>query len=238
VPTGRSLFYGNLVDVAATLPVPDKVALKNPKDFKLIGTPVKRLDAHDKVTGSAQYGIDVKIPGMKVATVAACPVFGGKLESVDDSKAKTVKGVVQIVRLDDAVAVVADHMAAAKKGLAALEIKLDEGQNAAVGTADIIAQLDVASKNPGALARKEGDVEKAMAGAAKKVEAIYEVPFLAHATMEPMNCTVHVRDDGCDVWVGTQVATLAQQAAVKVTGLPPAKVQIPIICLAEASDGA
>jgi isoquinoline 1-oxidoreductase subunit beta len=226
VPTGRRVFYGTLVDVAASLPVPEKVALKDPKDFKLIGTPAKRLDAQEKVNGSAQYGIDVKIPGMKVATVAACPVFGGKLESVDDSKARAIKGVVQIVRLDDAVAVVADHMAAAKKGLAALDIKWNEGQNAGVGTVEIIGQLDAASKNPGAVARKEGDVEKAMAGAAKKVEAIYQLPFLAHAAMEPMNCTVHVRNDGCDVWVGTQVATLAQRAAAAVTGLPLEKVQV------------
>jgi isoquinoline 1-oxidoreductase subunit beta len=226
VPTGRRLSYSNLVDVAAALPVPEKVTLKDPKDFKLIGTPVKRLDAPEKVNGTAQYGIDVRIPGMKVAAVAACPVFGGKLESVDDSRAKTTKGVVQIVRLDDAVAVVADHMAAAKKGLAALDIKWNEGPNAAVGTTDIIAQLDAASKNPGVVARKDGDVEKAMAGATKKVEAIYQVPFLAHAAMEPMNCTVHVRNDGCDVWVGTQVATRAQRAAAEVTGLPLEKVQV------------
>jgi isoquinoline 1-oxidoreductase subunit beta len=226
VPTGRRISYGNLVEMAATLPVPEKVTLKDPKDFKLIGTPAKRLDAQEKVNGSAQYGIDVRIPGMKVATLAACPVFGGKLEGVDDSKAKTIKGVVQIVRLDDAVAVVADHMAAAKKGLAALDIKWDAGQNAGIGMADIIGQLDAASKNPGAVGRKEGDVEKAMAGASKKVEAIYQVPFLAHATMEPMNCTVHVRSDGCDVWVGTQVAARAQRAAAEVTGLPLEKVQV------------
>jgi isoquinoline 1-oxidoreductase beta subunit len=224
-PTGRRVSYGNLVDVAATLPIPEKVALKDPKDFKLIGTPVKRLDAPEKVNGTAQYGIDVRVPGMKVATLAACPVFGGKLESVDDSKAKTIKGV-QIVRLDDAVAVVADHMAAAKKGLAALDIKWNEGQNAGLKTADIIAQLDAASKNPGAVGRKEGDVEKAMAGAATKVEAIYQVPFLAHAAMEPMNCTVHVRSDGCDVWVGIQVAARAQRTAAEVTGLPLEKVQV------------
>jgi isoquinoline 1-oxidoreductase beta subunit len=225
-PTGRRTYYGNLVDKAATLPVPEKVALKDPKDFKLIGTPAKRLDAQEKVNGSARYGIDVKLPGMKVATLAACPVFGGKLESVDDSKAKTIKGVLQIVRLDDAVAVVADHMAAAKKGLAALDIKWDAGQNGGLGMTDIIGQLDAASKNPGVVARKEGDVEKAMAGAAKKVEAIYQVPFLAHATMEPMNCTVHVRSDGCDVWVGTQVASRTQRAAAEVTGLPLEKVQV------------
>ena len=225
-PTSRRINYGNLVDAAATLPVPEKVALKDPKDFKLIATPVKRLDAPEKVNGTAQYGIDVKIPGMKIATIAACPVFGGKLASVDDSKAKTIKGVVQIVRLDDAVAVVADHMAAAKKGLAALDIKWDAGENAGIGTADIIGQLDEASKNSGVVARKEGDVDKAMAGAAKKVEAIYQLPFLAHAALEPMNCTVHVRTDGCDVWVGTQVATRAQQAAAAVTGLPVEKVRV------------
>jgi len=138
VPTGRKGSYGTLVDVAATLPVPEKVALKDPKDFKLIGTPAKRLDAQGKVNGSAQFGMDIRIPGMKIATLAACPVVGGKLESVDDSKAKTIRGVVQIIRLDDAVAVVADHMAAAKKGLAALDIKWDVGQNAGLGMADII----------------------------------------------------------------------------------------------------
>ena len=226
VPTGRTVSYGSLVDMAATLPVPEKVALKDPKDFKLIGTAAKRLDAQEKVNGTARYGIDVSVPGMKVATRAACPVFGGKLESVDDSKAKAIKGVLQIVRLEDAVAVVADHMAAAKKGLAAVNIKWDAGQNAGIGMADIIGQLDAASKNPGAVGRKEGDVEKAMAGAAKKVEATYQVPFLAHATMEPMNCTVHVRNDACDVWVGTQVAARAQRGAAEVTGLPLEKVQV------------
>jgi isoquinoline 1-oxidoreductase beta subunit len=226
VTTGRRLNYGAVVDMAATLPIPENVVLKEPKAFQVIGTPVKRLDAKDKVTGRAQYGIDVRLPGMKVATVAACPQFGGKLASVDDSKAKAVKGVVQIIRLDDAVAVVADHMAAAKKGLAALDIKWDEGPNAGVGTADIIAQLDAASKNPGVVARKEGDVDKAMAGASKKLDAIYQVPFLAHATMEPTNCTVHISNDGCDIWVGTQVVTRAQRAAVQITGLPSEKVRV------------
>jgi isoquinoline 1-oxidoreductase subunit beta len=226
VPTGRRLNYGAVVDTAATLPVPQNVVLKEPKAFKVIGTPVKRLDAKDKVTGRAQYGIDVRLPGMKVATVAACPVFGGKLASVDDSKATVVKGVVQIIRLDDAVAVVADHMAAARKGLAALDIRWDEGPNAGVAMADIIAQLDAASKNPGVVARKEGDVDKAMAGASKKLDAIYQVPFLAHATMEPMNCTVHISNDGCDIWVGTQAVSRAQRAAVQITGLPSEKVRV------------
>jgi len=226
VPTGRRVTYGALADAAAKLPVPDTVALKDPKDFRLIGTPAKRLDSPDKVNGKAQFGIDVKVPGMKVATVAACPVFGGKLAGVDESKAKAVTGVRQVVRLDNAVAVIGDHMWAAQRGLRALDIRWDEGPHAALTTADIVQQLETASQKPGVVARREGDVVRAMAGAARKVEAVYQTPFLAHATMEPMNCTVHVRKDGCDVWVGTQVQTAAQAAAAQVTGLPLEKVRL------------
>jgi len=226
VPTGRRVTYGALADAAAKLPVPDTVALKDPKDFRLIGTPAKRLDSTDKVNGKAQFGIDVKVPGMKVATVAACPVFGGKLAGVDESKAKAVTGVRQVVRLDNAVAVIGDHMWAAQRGLRALDIRWDEGPHAALTTADIVQQLETASQKPGVVARREGDVVRAMAGAARKVEAVYQTPFLAHATMEPMNCTVHVRKDGCDVWVGTQVQTAAQAAAAQVTGLPLEKVRL------------
>ena len=225
-PTGRSLTYGALVDRAALLPVPSGLALKDPKDFKLIGTPAKRLDTPDKVDGTAQFGIDVRLPGMKFAAVAACPVFGGKVASVDDAKAKAIPGVQQVVRLEDAVAVVAADTWAAKQGLAALDIRWDDGPNATLSTADIVQQLATASEKSGVVARKDGDVAAAMAGAAQKVEAIYEQPFLAHATMEPVNCTVHVRPDGCDVWVGTQVPTFTQNAAAKVTGLPKAKVRV------------
>src|SRR2546426_10607400 len=227
-PSGRSLSYGALVDRAALLPVPRDVTLKDPKDFKLIGTSVKRLDTPDKVDGTAQFGIDVRLPGMKFAGVAACPVFGGKLASVDDTKAKAGPGVQQVVRLDDAVAVVADATWAAKQGLAALDIRWDEGPNTNLSSADIVQQLAAASQKSGAVARKEGDVAAAMAGAAQKVEAIYELPFLAHATMEPVNCTVHVRPDGCDIWVGTQVPTFTQTAAAKLTGLPRDKVRVHI----------
>jgi len=226
VMSGRRLNYGALVDQAAKLPVPAKVTLKDPKDFKLIGTSAKRLDTPDKVDGKAKFSIDVRLPGMKIATVAACPVFGGKLAAVDDSMTKGIKGVRQVVQLDAAVAVVADHMWAAKQGLAALAIRWDEGPNAQLTTADIVQQLEAASRKPGVVARKEGDVAKAMATAAKKVEAVYQVPFLAHATMEPMNCTVHVRKDGCELWVGTQVQTRAQATAAEVTGLPPEKIQV------------
>ncbi|OLB08300.1 MAG: aldehyde dehydrogenase, partial [Gemmatimonadetes bacterium 13_2_20CM_69_27] len=191
-----------------------------------IGTPAKRLDSPDKVNGAARFGIDERLPGMQVATLAACPVFGGQLASVDDTKARAVPGVRQVVRLEDAVAVVADHMWAAKQGLAALDIKWDEGPNAKLGTADIVQQLAAASQRPGVVARNDGDAVRAMAGAARKVEAIYELPFLAHATMEPVNCTVHVRRDSCDIWVGTQVPTFTRTAAAQLTGLPRERVQV------------
>jgi isoquinoline 1-oxidoreductase beta subunit len=134
--------------------------------------------------------------------------------------------VLQVVRLDDAVAVVADHMWAAKQGLAALDIRWDEGPNAKLSTADIVQQLAAASQRPGVVARREGDYAEAIASAAQRVEAVYEVPFLAPANMEPVNCTVHVRPDGCDIWVGTQVPTFAQTAAAKLTGLPPERVHV------------
>jgi isoquinoline 1-oxidoreductase beta subunit len=163
--TGRKLGYGALASKAATLPVPEKVVLKDPKDFKLVGTPAKRLDTPAKINGNAIYGIDAKVPGMKIATLAACPVFGGKLKSVNDSKALAVKDVFQVVKLDDAVAVIAAHMGAAKKGLAALEIEWDEGPNAKLTTADIVADMAEVSKAEGVIAHNQGDVSKALAGA-------------------------------------------------------------------------
>ena len=206
-PTGQRLTYGVLVDAAAKLPVPDKVALKDPKDFTLIGTPAKRLDTPDKVNGKAKFGIDAMIPGMKFATVAACPVFGGKLKSVDGSKAMAIKGVHQVVSIDNAVAVVGDHMWAAMQGLAALDIEWDDGPNANVTTASIVEQMARASQKEGVVARSDGDFAKEISGVAKKIEAVYEMPFLAHAAMEPMNCTVHVTEDSCDIWVGIQVVS-------------------------------
>ena len=198
-----------------------------PKDFKLIGTPAKRLDTPAKVNGTAVYGIDVRPPGVKIATLAQSPVFGGRVKSVDDTAAKAVKGVRQIVRLDDAVAVVADHMGAAKKGPGGAGDRM--GRRAARQArppTTIAAELEQATLKPGAVAQNIGDVDKAMASAATKVEAIYQVPFLAHATMEPMNCTVHVRKDGCEIWVGTQAIARAQAAAAKAAGLPLDKVMV------------
>jgi len=224
--SGRRIKYGALAGDAARMPVPEKVALKRPEEFKLIGTPAKRLDTPAKVNGKAVYGIDVRPPGLKIATLAQSPVFGGRLKSVDETAARSVKGVRQVVRLDDAVAVVADHMGAAKKGLAALVIEWDNGPNAALGTEEIARALEQGTLGAGAVAQNVGDIDKAIAGATTKIDAIYQVPFLAHAAMEPMNCTVHVRKDGCEVWVGTQVVARAQATAAKTTGLQSDKVVV------------
>jgi isoquinoline 1-oxidoreductase beta subunit len=225
-PTGRRSKYGELAADAARLPVPESVVLKRPEDFKLIGTPAKRLDTPAKVNGTAVYGIDVRPPGVKIATLAQSPVFGGRVKNVDDAAAKAVKGVRQIVRLDDAVAVVADHMGAAKKGLAALKIEWDDGPHAKLNTAEIEGELEQATLKSGAVAQNIGNSDTAMASAVTRVEATYQVPFLAHATMEPMNCTVHVRKDGCEVWVGSQVLARAQAAAAQTAGLPLDKVVV------------
>jgi CO/xanthine dehydrogenase Mo-binding subunit len=224
--TGQRLNYGALVDAAARLPVPDKVVLKAPEEFTLIGTPAKRLDTPDKVDGKAKFGIDAMLPGMKFATVAACPIFGGKLKSVDDSGALAIPGVRQVVRIDNAVAVVGDHMWAAMQGLQALHIEWDEGPNANVTTESIVAQMARASESNGVVARADGDFAKAMPATAKRIDAVYEMPFLAHAAMEPMNCTVHVTKDSCEIWVGIQVVARAQATAAQVTGLPPEKIQV------------
>ena len=207
------------------MPIPENVALKRPQDFKLIGTPAKRLDTPAKVNGSAVYGIDVRLPGMKVATLAQSPVFEGRLESLDATAANAVKGVRQIVRLDYAVAVVADHMGAAKKGLAALKIEWDNGPHRRLTTEEIARELQDATLGSGAVAQTIGDAGKSVASASTKVEAIYQVPFLAHATMEPMNCTVHFRRMSARSGSATRRSRGSRRAmAAKAAGLPPEKV--------------
>src|SRR5882672_9239490 len=223
-PTGRRLKYGELVSEAAKIPVPEHVTLKSPGDFKLIGTRAKRLDTPAKVNGTALYGIDARPAGVKIATLAQSPVFGGRIKRVDDTAAKAVKGVRQIVRLDDAVAVVADHMGAAKKGLAALKIEWNDGQFATLTTDKIARELEQATLGSGAVAQSIGHADEALARAAIKVEATYQMPFLAHATMEPMNCTVHVRKDRCDIWIGNQAVARVQAMVAKAAGLPVEKV--------------
>ncbi len=222
-PTGRKLAYGALADAAAKLTAPANPSLKQPKDFKLIGKPFKRLDTPEKVNGKALYGIDMLPPGVTFATIAASPVFGGKVAHVDDAAAKAVAGVRQIVVLDDFVAVVGDHMWAAKQGLDALAITWNDGPNAHVDSAQIWNDIRAASEHEGVVAKVAGDAKKALADGGA-IEAHYELPFLAHAPMEPINCTVHVRPDACEVWVGTQVNSRAQAIAAKLTGLPLDKV--------------
>jgi isoquinoline 1-oxidoreductase beta subunit len=223
--SGRRTGYAALIDRAQGLVPPKDPPLKDPKDFKLIGKPLKRFDTPDKVNGKLKYGIDVMLPGLKFATLAACPVFGGTVEHVNDTKAKSLPGVRQIVVLGDFVAVVGDHMWAAKQGLAALDITWDEGPHAAVSSADVWKQLRASSNTEGAVAKSEGDIAKGLAEG-DLLEAAYEMPFLAHATMEPMNCTVHVTPAACEVWVGIQVLSRAQAIAAKVTGLPLEKVTV------------
>lgn len=226
-PSNRRASYGQLADAAAKLPVPKDVALKKPEDFKLIGTPAKRLDSPEKVDGTAQFGLDVRLPGMLYAVIVNSPVFGGTVASVDDTAARKIPGVRQVVRVDNAVAVVGDHTWAAKRGASALVVKWNEGAGAKVSTKDIVADLAQAAANgKGAVARKEGDVGKAFANAKTRIDAVYEQPLLAHATMEPVNCTVHVRSDGCEIWVGTQVPTRAVDTVQRLTSFPPDKIVV------------
>jgi isoquinoline 1-oxidoreductase beta subunit len=221
--SAQNATYGELARAAAGLTPPQNPPLKSPANFKLIGKPLKRLDTPDKVNGNAVYGIDARPQGVKIATLASCPVFGGKVAHVNDGAAQSVPGVRQIVVLDDLVAVVGDHMWAAKQGLAALEVTWDEGPNANVTTADVLNGLVAASEKQGAVAKSTGDIAAGL-GEGTKLEAAYHVPFLAHAPMEPMNCTVHVQADGCEIWVGNQVLSRTQAIAAEVTGLPIEKV--------------
>ncbi|WP_187436762.1 xanthine dehydrogenase family protein molybdopterin-binding subunit [Bradyrhizobium rifense] len=221
--SGRKLGYGELAFAAQSQTPPKDVAVKDPKDFVLIGQPLKRLDTPDKVNGKALYGIDAILPDMKIAAIANCPVFGGKVGKVDDSAAMKVAGVRKVVVLDDAVAVIGDHMWAAKQGLAALKIEWNEGANAGISTKDIWQNLRDASAKDGAVAKSTGDIAKALA-TGDRFEAAYELPFLAHASMEPINATVHVRPDACEIWTGTQIMTRVQSEAAKAAGLPVDKV--------------
>jgi isoquinoline 1-oxidoreductase beta subunit len=223
--SGRRIAYAALIDRAQGLTPPKDPALKDPKDFKLIGNPLKRLDTPGKVNGKVVYGIDVMPPGVKFATLAACPVFGGTVGHVDDTKAKSIPGVRQIIVLKDFVAAVGDHMWAAKQGLAALDITWDEGAHSAISSDDVWTQLRAASNTEGAVAKSTGDVVKGLAEG-DLLEAAYELPFLAHATMEPLNCTVHVTPATCEVWVGSQVLSRVQAIAAKVTGLPLDRVTV------------
>jgi len=223
-PSGRKLAYGALAAKAAGVTVPKDVPLKT-ANFTHIGKPAKRLDVPPKCNGTAKFGIDAQVPGMKIAAVKACPVFGGKLASVNDSKALAVKGVRKVVKLDDAVAVIADHNGAARKGLAALEITWDEGPNAKFNNAEWEKVLEETARKKGLMHVNEGDFGKA-AAAGKTVDAVYFAPFLAHATMEPMNCTALVKNGKVDIWTGTQTPERAQLFVAKALNVEPKQVTI------------
>jgi isoquinoline 1-oxidoreductase beta subunit len=223
--SGRKLSYGALAVSASSEMPPKDVPLKDPKDFVLIGKPLKRFDTPDKVNGKVVYGIDAIVPDMKFATLKACPVFGGKVGKVDDSRARKIPGVQKIVVLDDMVAVVGDHMWAAKKGLDALVIDWNEGPNARISSKDIWQDLRAASEKDGVVAKSEGDIAKGLA-TGDRLDASYELPFLAHATMEPLNATVHLKADSCEIWTGTQIMARVQSEAAKAAGLPVEKVTV------------
>jgi isoquinoline 1-oxidoreductase beta subunit len=223
--SGRRLKYGALVDKAAALPVPKTVTLKDPKTFKVLGNSLARLDVPEKVNGTATFGIDVKLPGLLTAKVVRCPVFGGKVASFNADKAKAVPGVKQVVQISTGVAVVADNYWSASRGAQALEVTWDEGPLAKLTTAEILTRYKELAQKPGKVARNDGNADATIANS-KSFERTFEAPFLAHATMEPMNCTADYRADGCDVYVPTQGQTPSHQAAVAASGLPADKVKI------------
>jgi isoquinoline 1-oxidoreductase beta subunit len=224
--SGAHLTYGELADAASQLPPPADVPLKDPSQFRVIGLPHKRLDTPDKTCGRARFGIDVRLPGMLHAVAARCPVFGGKVASFDPAPALAVPGVKRVVQISSGVAVVADNTWSANQGRLALKVQWDEGALTNLSSAQISRDFAARAQQPGAVARREGDAAAALAKAAKTIEAVYEVPYLAHAPMEPLNCTADVRAGSCEVWASTQGQTAAHQVAVQITGLPPEAVQV------------
>ncbi len=224
--TNARLSFGSLADAAAKVPPPSNVALKDPSQFRLIGKPTKRLDTPGKVNGSATFGIDVRLPGMLHAVVERSPVFGGKVASFDASKTKAIPGVKNVVEISNGVAVIADNTWSAMEGRRVLQVKWDEGALAGVSSAGISKAFVEHGQQPGAVARRNGDAQAALQAAAKKLEAIYETPFLAHAPMEPLNCVANVRSDSCEVWASTQGQSAARDEAVRITGLAPEKVRV------------
>ena len=225
-PTNRTLKYGELVEKASALTAPKDVPLKDPKDYRIVGKSIPRLDTPGKVDGSAVFGLDVRVPGMLYATVARCPVFGGKVARYDATKAKSIAGVQQVVQIDSGIAVIANSTWAAMKGRDALEITWDIGSNAGLNSAAIHKMLEEAAPKSGAVAEREGDAASAIAQAKKKVEATYEAPFLAHATMEPMNCVAHVQKDRCEIWAPTQDPQGAQKDGASIAGMDESKVTV------------
>ncbi len=225
--TGRRLGYGQLVDKAQALPVPQNPPLKTKDEFRYIGKARPRIDVPDKVNGTAIYGFDVKVPGMLVASIEKCPVVaGGKVKAFDATAAKAIPGVKHVVQVTSGVAVVADGFWSALEGRKALKVEWDEGPMAQVSTPRIDKEYETAAQNAGQVARNDGDHEKALQGGGKTLESIYQVPFLEHACMEPMNATAHVTADSCTMWIPTQNPGGSRETAARLTGLPVESVTI------------
>jgi isoquinoline 1-oxidoreductase subunit beta len=224
--TGRHASYGSLAEAAATITPPKDIPLKDPKDFTLVGKPVHRLDTPSKTNGTAQFGLDVYIPGMLTAVVARAPVFGGKVVSFNADKAREIPGVVNVVEVPSGVAVIAKGFWPAKLGREKLQITWDDGPGAALSTVEMRANFSALSKTPGLIARKVGDPAVALAGSTKTITAEYEVPYLAHCMMEPLNTVVDLHEDRCEIWTGTQFQTGDRAAAAKVAGLQPEQVTL------------
>jgi len=225
-PSARQASYGSLAASAASLPVPGDIPLKPKPEFSLIGKPTQRVDTPAKTNGSAQFGLDVYLPGMLTAVVARPPVFGGTLRSFDSAATLRVPGVKAAVQIPSGVAVIAENFWAARVGREKLKLNWDDGPNAKLTTSQMLQEFSAQSEKPGAIARKLGDPAAALASATKKISATYDVPYLAHACMEPMNCVVDLRSDRCEIWTGTQFQTVDRARAAQVAGLPPEKVQI------------
>jgi isoquinoline 1-oxidoreductase beta subunit len=224
---GKALTYGELADAAAKQPVPKDVKLKPRSNFQIIGKSRARIDTPGKVDGSAEFGLDVKLPGMLYAALAQSPVLGGKVKALDSGAAERMAGVRKVLLTSSGVVVVADHFWQAIKARKALDIVWDPGANAGLDNAAIHALLiKSAAAGPGLSAKADGDVEAALKSAHRRLSAAYYLPLLAHATMEPMNCTADVRADGCDLYVGTQVQQLAQTTAATAAGMAPGQVRI------------
>ena len=226
----HSATYGELADAAAKLPMPTEVALKDAKSFGIVGKPTKRLDSKDKVTGKAEFGLDVKRPDMAIALVARAPVFGGKVKSFDAAKAKAVPGVIDVVQVPSGVAVLGKHFWAAKKGRDALVVEWDADPATIPASDATRTEYRKLARTPGTVAASKGDAEAALAQG-KVIEAEYDLPYLAHAPMEPLNCTVEIGPDGCDVYTGTQFQTMDQMATAKILGLKPEQVRIHTVFL-------
>jgi isoquinoline 1-oxidoreductase subunit beta len=223
---GRKLSYGNLAERAAEMPVPDDPPLKDPKDFRYLGKRTRRLDARSKATGQAQYGLDVKVPGMLVAVLARPPAIGARPASFNAAPAKKIAGVREVVEIPSGVAVVAENTWAALQGRDALQVRWGRSPHATLSSDAIRKMFAESAAKPGAVARNEGDAGQALAAAARKVEQVYEVPYLSHAPMEPPNATAHVTADACEIWAPTQVPQAVMNDAAQLTGLPVEKIKV------------